>query len=281
MIAVTGATGGIGRRVLARLGESGVRLVVRDAARAPAGFEAAEATYRDGDAMRRALDGADTLFLVSAAESGDRVAEHVSAVDAAEAAGVRRIVYLSFMGAAPDAAFTFSRDHWATEERIRAGGLEHTFLRSCMYADFVPSLAGPDGVIRGPAGEGRAAFVARDDIADVAAAVLLDGTGHAGSTYDMTGPVAIGLDEAAGRLARAAGRPVRYEPETVEEAWAARRGSGHPDWELEGWITSYVAIAEGVLEPVSDAVERIAGHPPRSFEDVLREHPESYAHLAG
>ncbi len=282
--AITGATGAIGGRVAARLAARGARLglVVRDGSRAP-GLHAqvAEANYGDREAMRRALAGAETLFLVSASESADRVAEHVNAVDAAEAAGVRRIVYLSFMGAAPDAVFTFSRDHWATEERIRAGGLEHTFLRSCMYADFVPLLAGPDGVIRGPAGEGRAAFVARDDIADVACEVLLDGSGHAGATYDMTGPEAIGLGEAAALLADAAGRPVRYEPESLEEAWEARRGSGHPDWEVEGWITSYAAIAEGVLEPVSDTVARIAGHPPRSLADVLREHPESYAHLTG
>jgi NAD(P)H dehydrogenase (quinone) len=282
MIAITGASGGIGGRVARALASDGIplRLVVRDAARAP-GLDAqcAVAEYRDGAAMRAAFDGAETVFLVSAAESADRLAEHLSAVDAAVAAGARHVVYLSFMGAAPDSVFTLARDHWATEERIRSTGAAHTFLRSCMYAEYVPGFASPEGVIRGPAGDGRAAFASRDDIADVAAAVLVDPQPHAGRTYDTTGPEALSLDDAAGVLSEAIGRDVVYEPETIEQAWASRRPSGAPDWEIEGWVTSYSAIAEGVLEAVSDTVQRVAGHAPRSLADVLREHPESTAHL--
>lgn len=146
-IAVTGATGQIGGRVAARLAEQGVgqRLVVRDVTQAPRlpGAEVAQATHADGQAMREALAGAGTLFMVSGSEARDRVRDHVSAIDAAAAAGVRRIVYLSFMSAAPDATFTFARDHDATEEHIRASGLAHTFLRSCMYAEYVPVFTGP------------------------------------------------------------------------------------------------------------------------------------------
>ncbi len=282
LIGVTGATGGIGGRVAARLADGGLRLrlIARDPSRAPdLGAEVAAAEYRDGAAMRAALEGVDTLFLVSGAESRDRVAEHFSAVDAAVDAGIARIVYLSFMGAAPDAVFTFARDHAATEDRIRDSDLDYTFLRSCMYADYVPVFAGPDGVIRGPAGDGRAAFVARDDIADVAAEVVARTGGHSGKTYDMTGPEALSLSDAAALLSQAAGREVVYVPETLEEARESRRPSGHPDWEIEGWVTSYAAIGEGVLEPVSDTVERITGRPPRSLSDFLREHPESYRHL--
>jgi uncharacterized protein YbjT (DUF2867 family) len=78
--------------------------------------------------MRAALEGARTLFLIPAAETPDRVRQHRTAVDAAVAAGVRRIVYLSFFGAAPDATFTLARDHWETEEYIRATGVPFTFL---------------------------------------------------------------------------------------------------------------------------------------------------------
>ena len=282
MIAVTGASGGIGGRVARALAAEGapLRLVVRDPGRAPElGAEVAVASYRDGAAMRAAFDGAETVFLVSAAESADRVDEHLSAVDAAAAAGARRIVYLSFMGAAPDSVFTLARDHWATEERIRSTGAAHTFLRSCMYAEYVPVFASPEGVIRGPAGDGRAAFASRDDIADVAAAVLAAPEEHAGRTYDVTGPEALSLDEAAAILSDAAGREVVYERETLEQARESRRPSGAPDWEVEGWVTSYAAIARGSLEAVSDTVERVAGHPPRPLAQVLREHPESTAHL--
>ena len=276
MIAVTGASGKIGGRVANALAGEEVRLVVRDASRAPAG--AAVATYRDRSAMQAAFEGADAVFLVSASESRDRVQEHFTAVDAAVAAGVGRIVYLSFMGAAPDAVFTFARDHAATEERIRASGVEFTFLRDCMYAEYAPLMCGSDGVIRGPAGDGRVAWVARDDVADVAAAVLADG-GHAGSTYEVTGPEALTMAETADVLSGVVGRDVRYVEETLEEARESRRPSGHPDWEIEGWVTSYAAIAAGDLARVTDTVERIAGHPPRSLEQVLRDHPESYAHL--
>src|SRR5215213_7050237 len=207
LIAVTGATGGLGGRVARRLAGRGVgqRLVVRDAARAPEldGAEVAEATYGDGEAMRRALDGVATLLLVSASEAADRVRLHTTAVDAAVAAGVGRVVYTSFFGAAPDCTFTFGRDHWHTEEALRASGLRSTFLRDNLYIDFLPLMAGPDGVIRGPAGDGRLAAVARDDIADVAVAVLLGDPGrHDGRGYDMTGPEALTLAEVAAALSR-------------------------------------------------------------------------------
>jgi len=285
-IAVTGATGQIGGRVAARLAERdvGQRLVVRDASRAPRlpGAEVAQATYADGQAMREALAGAGTLFMVSGSEARDRVRDHVSAIDAAAAAGVRRIVYLSFMSAAPDATFTFARDHNATEEHIRASGLAYTFLRSCMYAEYVPVFTGPDGVIRGPAGRGRVAWVARDDIADVAAAVLLaGGERYEAQALEMTGPEALTMAESAQVLARVAGRAVVYEEETLEQARTSRRESGAPDWEIEGWVTSYAAIAAGELDAMTDTVATVTGHPPRSMADVLREHPDSHRHLTG
>jgi NAD(P)H dehydrogenase (quinone) len=300
LIAVTGATGGLGGRVARRLAGRGVaqRLVVRDAARAPEldGAEVAEATYGDGQAMRRALDGVATLLLVSASEAADRVKLHTTAVDAAVAAGVERVVYTSFFGAAPDCTFTFGRDHWHTEQALAASGLRSTFLRDNLYIDFLPLLAGADGVIRGPGGAGRVAAVARDDIADAAVAVLLgdsgggDGRGpagggdpgrHDGRGYDMTGPEALTLAEVAGELSRFAGRPIVYREETIEEAYASRASYGAPDWEVDGWVSTYTAIANGDLERVSGDLEVLTGHPPMRLADFLAANPDSYRHLAG
>ena len=114
LIGVTGATGIVGGHVAALLAERGVaqRLVVRDAKRAPrlAGAELRVASdYGAGDEMRAALEGVETLFLVPAREAPDRVLQHTTAVDAAVAAGVRRIVYLSFLGASPTSTFTLGR----------------------------------------------------------------------------------------------------------------------------------------------------------------------------
>jgi uncharacterized protein YbjT (DUF2867 family) len=283
-LAITGATGGVGRRISARLAELGhhQRLIVRDAARAPdlPGAEVAEASYEDPGALRRALAGTRTFFMVSGGEAFDRVRQHTAAADAAVEAGVERIVYLSFVGASPEATFTFARDHWHTEEHVRETGLRHTFLRDSMYLDFLPALAGADGVIRGPGGGGRVGAVARDDIADVAVAVLLGG-GHDGRTYDVTGPEAITLHEAAETLSRVTGRTITYQEESLEEAYASRASYGAPEWEVEGWVTTYAAIANGELDVVSDTVGRLTGHPPMTLDELLRKHPESYRHLLG
>ena len=285
LIAVTGVTGGLGGRVARRLADRGVgqRLVVRDPGRAPrlAGAEVAAASYDDPERLRRAFQGARTLVMVSASEDPDRLRLHANVVDAAGDAGVERIVYTSFFGAAPDCTFTFGRDHWHTEERIKASGLTWTMLRDSLYLDFLPLMVGPDGVIRGPAGDGRVAAVTRDDIADVAVAVLLEGgDGHAGRTYDLTGPEALTMAEVAEQLTAFAGRPVTYHAETLEEAYASRAHYGAPDWEVAGWVTTYAAIANGDLEAVSGDVAAVAGHPPTSLAEFLRDNPDSYAGLA-
>ena len=271
-IAVTGATGGVGGRVARRLAAAGVaqRLLVRDPARVPdlPGAEVTLASYHEPETVRAALPGVRTLFLVSASEDPDRVGLHTAAVDAALTAGVTRIVYLSFLEAGPESTFTFARDHWHTEQHIRSTGVAFTFLRDSLYQDVLPYFVA-DGVIRGPAGEGRFAPVARDDIADVAAAVLL-GDGHDGQTYDLTGPASMTMADVAAELTRASGRPVRYHAETLPEAYASRAHFGAPEWEVAGWVTSYAAIATGELDRVTDHVEQVAGHPPMSFAEFLR-----------
>jgi len=215
---------------------------------------------RRGDRLRAALRGVETLYFVPATEDPDRLDQHRTAIKAAADVGVARIVYVSFQGAAADATFTFARDHFHTEGLIRATGIPFTFLRSSLYLDFIPQMVGDDGVLRGPAGDGRVAPVARDDLADAAVAVLTSpADAHAGRTYDLTGPEALTMAEIAGRLG------ATFHHETLEEAWAARRPTGAPDWMIEGWITTYVAIARGELGRVTGHVEQLTGHPPRGL----------------
>jgi NAD(P)H dehydrogenase (quinone) len=213
-IAVTGATGKLGGRVARRLAEQGIaqRLIVRDARRAPRypQSEVMVASYGDRDTLVHALEGVDVLLFVSASEAPDRLRQHFTFIDAAASAGVKHVVYTSFFAAAPDATFTLARDHWATEERLRSSGLAFTFLRDSLYLDFLPMMAGADGVIRGPAGRGKVAAVAQDDIADVAAAVLRHPEPHLGH-----------------------------------------------------------AIRAGELERVTVDVERVAGHPAASLDELL------------
>jgi NAD(P)H dehydrogenase (quinone) len=283
-LAITGATGEVGGRVARRLAERGIaqRLVVRDPARAPKLNDAVPvgaSSYGDASEMSRALQGGRTLFFVSGRETEDRLHQHLTAVQAAHQAGVERIVYLSFLGASAEATFTLARQHFATEERIKALGFDYTFLRSSLYADFVPYFTGTDGIIRGPAGTGGVAWVSRDDIADVVVAVLLS-DGHSGRIYDMTGPEALSMGTTAEILARVTGRPISYHSETMAEAWESRRPSGAPDWEIEGWVTSYAAVASGELDVVTESVLEVTGHPSQALEPFLRSHPELWRHLA-
>jgi uncharacterized protein YbjT (DUF2867 family) len=288
------------------------RLIVRDPSRAPRlpGAEIWQASsYGDAAAMGRALVGIETLFLVSARDRFgvaqlsaqnqvvlspyNRLQQHLTAIDAAVAVGVKHIIYLSALNAAPDATFILAHDHFYTEEHIRTLGVPFTFLRASLYTDNVPQSVSSDYVIRAPAGEGRAAWVTRDDVAGAAVAVLT-GTGHTGRTYDITGPEAVTMAETAGRLSSVVGRKISYQVQTPHEARTTRStsrlekyeaerlkltGKGLSDFEVEVFVTHFLQIATGELATVSQSVLDLTGHPATSLADFLEQHPESYRHL--
>jgi uncharacterized protein YbjT (DUF2867 family) len=288
------------------------RLIVRDASRAPIlpHAEIVQASsYGDAAPMRRALVGVSTLFLVSARDrfgvnhisakshtpppQYDRFEQHCIAIDSAIAAGVQHIVYLSVMHAAPDSTFILARDHFHTEQHIIASGVPFTFLRAGLYTDNVPQCVSAGDVIRAPAGEGRAAWVTRDDVADVAVAILT-GSGHEGDRYDVTGPEALTMTETAERLSAVLGRRIVYHAQTPEEARATRStsrlekfeaerriltGRGLDDYEVDVFVTHFMQIAAGDLARISSTVPDLASHPAQSLGEYLKLHPESYSHL--
>jgi len=281
-IAVTGATGELGGRVARELSSRGLeqRLIVRDPARAPKlpGAAVVTASYEDSETMARALEGASTLFLVSGHEDPDRISLHRKAIEGARLAGVERIVYTSFMGAAPNATFPYARDHGATEQAVREAGISLTSMRDTLYADFAPRFVGDDGVIRAPAGHGRVAWVARADVARLAA-VLLTEPGHEGQIYDVSGPHAIDLHETARILTKATRRAITYHAETLVEAKESR--AGHPDWLVDGWVGSYLMLDTGEGSVTSHTIEHLTGHRPMTLSEFLAAEPSSFAHLTG
>jgi len=281
-IAVTGATGELGGRVARELSSRGLeqRLIVRDPARAPKlpGAAVVTASYEDSETMARALEGASTLFLVSGHEDPDRISLHRKAIEGARLAGVERIVYTSFMGAAPNATFPYARDHGATEQAVREAGISLTSMRDTLYADFAPRFVGDDGVIRAPAGHGRVAWVARADVARLAA-VLLTEPGHEGQIYDVSGPHAIDLHETARILTKATRRAITYHAETLVEARESR--AGHPDWLVDGWVGSYLMLDTGEGSVTSHTIEHLTGHRPMTLSEFLAAEPSSFAHLTG
>jgi len=270
-IALTGSTGHVGGLVAAQLASLAPRLVVRDASRAPRieGATVVETEYADAAAAVTALTGVDLLFMVSAAEAVDRRAQHRTFIAAAAEAGVEHIVYTSFFGADPDAVFTLGRDHADAEQAIRESRMTFTLLRDNFYSDLLPYFADDSGVIRGPAGEGRVAAVARADVADVASAILRDPAAHADVVYELTGPEALTLSQIADRAGTVIGRPLRYVAETVDEAYASRAHYGVGQWQLDAWVSTYTAIADGEVSRVTTDVRAVTGHEPRTIEQAL------------
>ena len=228
--------------------------------------------------MARALDGIGTMLLVSAHEDPDRIALHRRAIEGARLAGVERIVYTSFMGAAPSSTFPYARDHSATERSIREAGISLTSMRNSLYADVAPLFVGADGVIRAPAGHGRVAWVARADVARLAAVLLIE-PGHEGQIYDVSGPHAIDLHETARILTKATRRAITYHAETQDEARASR--AGHPEWLIEGWIGSYLMLDTGEGSVTSHTIEHLTGKRPMTLSEFLAAEPSSCAHLIG
>ncbi len=249
-----------------------MRLLVRTPGRAPAHPDSTvhQVSYDNGPSAVAALEGVRLAFMVSASESADRLGEHRTFVAAAAEAGVEHLVYLSFAGASPTCTFTLGRDHAATEAAIRESGMAHTFLRDNFYADFMPLLAGPDGVIRGPAGNGRVAVVAQSDVAAAASAVLLSASAHRNATYTLTGPEALTMTQIAAIVSETMGRAVSFHHETVEEAYASRASYGAPSWEVDAWVSTYTAIAAGEVNTVTGDIPLLTGRPATSLKQLLR-----------
>lgn len=280
-IAITGSSGHIGGMVARHLSARGLPLILplRNPAKAP-NLPACEArlfAYGDFELARQALSGVDVLFMVSAAESPTREQEHLTLVRAAAAADVQHLVYLSFAGASTSSTFTLARTHAATEAAIQQTAMRYTFLRDNFYSEMMATIANADGIIAGPAGDGRVACVSQQDVAQAAANILAaiasGDDRHHNRSYTLTGSEALTFADIAAVLSEITGKPHRYHNQTLDEAYASRERD-YPDtpaWQIEAWVSTYTAIAGGELATVSDDLPQLLGRAPRRFAEVVRD----------
>ncbi len=272
LIAVTGATGHVGGRIARDLAaaEVPIRLLARDPRRAPhlPGVEIAEATYGHGATCEAALRDVDTVFMVPIVDGSDRRREHHDFIDAIVRAGVRQVVYLSFVGAGQDPTGAFTRHHAENESYLEATGVDLTLVRSNYYAESLEHFLRGDE-LRAPVGDGRVAAVARDDVADAITAVLTDPASHREQTYELSGPEALGFADIADLFTQVTGHPHRFVDESDDEALASRAEYGAPAAELDAWLSMYRAIGAGLHGRVTDHVQQLTGRPPTSALEAL------------
>jgi NAD(P)H dehydrogenase (quinone) len=278
-IAVTGATGHLGRLVIAELLEHGVApgdiaAVVRDPGKAAdlaaGGVRVRVADYDRPETLKGAFAEGDRVLMISGNEVGRRVPQHSAVVDAAARAGVTQLAYTSVLGG-PAADFTLADEHRATEELILASGVPYTFLRNGWYTEVytanLPAVL-EHGVVIGNAGDGRVASAARADYA-AAAAVVVSGEGHENRAYELSGDIAWSFAEYAATVAELSGRPVRYQDISGEERQQILTGVGVPADFAAVLVDVDDAIRRGLLAGTTGEMAQLTGRPTTPLRETV------------
>lgn len=285
-IIITGASGHLGRsiaeRVLERVPASEVVLTTRRPEAlshfAGRGVEVLQADFDRPETLAEAFVGGERLLLISADVIGTRMAQHRAAIEAARRAGVRHVAYTSALNPVAENPAVIAPDHQQTEQALRESGLAWTALRNGLYAEYqLPGFAHAvaTGQLIHNDGDGRTAYVSREDCAAVAVAVLTseyDGSG--GNAYDVTGPESLSRDDVAALLSEVSGRPVEAVAVDDEAFVQGLVGSGLPEPAAQGAASFGRAVREGFFDGPSAAVRDLTGRPPRSLRDVFDAHHE-------
>jgi uncharacterized protein YbjT (DUF2867 family) len=243
--------------------------------------ELAAGDLADPRSVRAALDGADALFL-SCADDPRRVGWETSAIDAAVAAGVRRVVKLSAVGAEPGSPVAFWDWHGQVEQHLRASGTGWVIVRSSWYMSNLlasaPQVAG-EGRLYAPAGQARIAMIDPRDVGAAAAAVLA-GPGHEGQTCLLTGPDAITFTQVAAGLSAATTSRIEFVDVPGDDALQAMIHGGMPAFAAEQVITMFGRLRQGAAQQVTTTVQALTGRAPRDFASFARDHARLFAPAA-
>ncbi|QDQ87466.1 SDR family oxidoreductase [Alcaligenaceae bacterium SJ-26] len=274
-IAVTGASGQLGRIVIEKLKQKVPADQIVALVRSPEkvqslGVPARAADYAKPATLVPALAGVDTLLLISSSEVGQRAVQHANVIAAARQAGVKRIVYTSLLGA-DHSPLSLADEHRATEAELKSAGGPYTILRNGWYTEnYLGALdaALAHGALIGSAGEGRIASATREDFAEAAVAALT-GTGHEGATYELAGDHAWTLKDLAAEVSRQSGKQVVYQDLPEAEYAKALVGFGLPEG-LAAAIASWdVGASRGALFSEDKTLSRLIGRPTTSLQQAV------------
>lgn len=279
MIAVTGASGQLGRLVIAELLKSVPASTLVVAVRSPEkvadlsalGVQVREADYDKPDTLEKAFAGVEKLLLISANEVGKRAPQHANVIAAAKKAGVPFMAYTSILHA-DTTPLPLAREHKQTEAMLAESGIPHAILRNGWYTEnYAASIpaALQYGVVLGSAGNGRISSAARADYAAAAAAVMLGGD-QAGKIYELAGDHAYTLTEFAAEIERQSGKPVAYQNMSEADFAQALLGAGLPDWLATLLAESDTGASKGGLFDDSHTLSRLIGRPTTPLADVIR-----------
>ncbi|WP_372835564.1 NAD(P)H-binding protein [Puniceibacterium confluentis] len=279
MIAVTGATGQLGRLVIDALADRVPSASIVAAVRRPAaaadlaarGFVVREADYDRPATLEAAFAGVRTLLLISSSDIGKRVAQHRAVIAAARAAGVTRIVYTSILGAA-DSPLMLAAEHRASEADLAASGLEFVLLRNGWYLENYQSAVGmavQHGAVLGAAQSGQVSAAARRDYADAAASVLLRDDVPTGQVYELSGDSAFTMADLAAEIAGASGRQVSYVDMTPADYAGRLKELGLPDGLADVLADSDAGLAQGGLYGDSGDLAALIGRPTTAMPEFV------------
>lgn len=297
-IIVTGASGHFGHAAARQLLDKGAEVIALSrspeklADLAARGAEVRYADFDDTASLAEATKVGEKMLLVSTLRVGTRVQQHRNAVEAAVANGVRHIAYTSIIGGGMAVhPGVEQKDHYNTEQLIRASGAAYTFLRNSLYAEAVATAMAIPALLAGSkpdnAGHGKVAIVSRDDCVAAAVAVLVQ-EGHENTAYDITGPELLSIPEAMAMIARMAGKPIDLQHVDDEGMYRYFDSLGVPrkasdvvpdgpiPWASEGMVTFGQSIREGLLAVISNDVERLTGRKPRTLQSVLEQYRDQW-----
>ncbi|QHP82505.1 SDR family oxidoreductase [Pectobacterium odoriferum] len=279
MIAITGASGQLGRLVIKQLLEkvpaSGIVALVRDVNKvtdlSALGVQVKAADYNQREALASALQGVDKVLLISSSEVGQRAAQHRNVIEAAVKAGVKLVAYTSLLHA-DKSPLALAAEHQQTEALLKASGLPHVLLRNGWYTEnYAASIpaALEHGVFIGSAGEGKITSATREDFAAAAVAVLTQ-EGQAGKVYELAGDEPYTLAELAAEISKQSGKNIGYQNLSEAEFTAALVSAGLPDVFAQIIADSDTGASKGGLFDDGKQLSRLIGRPTTPLSAVVK-----------